>query len=66
MFKLTNEKTGKCIELTDSQFDALYSALGDYQDLFYGADETKAVDNVRSKLKTIHPKLLISFKLSNV
>jgi|688.fasta_scaffold970367_1 hypothetical protein len=48
MILLQNTETGRSIELTDSELDAIYSAMSDYQD--YGDEESELSGNVQSKL----------------
>jgi hypothetical protein len=48
MIVLKNTVTGKQIELTDDELDAIYSAMSDYQD--YGDEESELSGNVQSKL----------------
>lgn len=57
MIVLKNTETGKQIELTDDELDAIYSAMSDYQD--YGDEESELSSNVQSKiyqLNQIWPK----------
>ena len=42
---------GKSVELTESELDALYEALGDFQD--YGDGDAVESDNIRSKIHSL-------------
>mgnify|MGYP003704504593 CR=1 FL=1 len=48
MIVLKNTETGKEIELTEDEVEAIYSAMGDYQD--YGDEESEIANSVREKL----------------
>ena len=48
MILLQNTENGRSIELSDSDIDAIYTAMGDYQD--YGDEESELSGNVQSKL----------------
>jgi len=51
MIVLLNKTTGKEVELTENELDALYSALGDYQD--YGDEEAELSASIRDKLYSV-------------
>jgi hypothetical protein len=51
MIVLLNKVTGKEVELTENDLDALYSALGDYQD--YGDEEAELSESIRDKLYSV-------------
>ena len=51
MYTLTNNKTGKTIELTEDEVGALYDALADFQD--YGEEEAEMSFDLRSKLDKV-------------
>ena len=48
MILLQNTETGRSIELTDSELDAIYSAMSDYQD--YGDEEQEIASSIRDKI----------------
>jgi hypothetical protein len=51
MIVLKNTETGKEIELTADELDAIYGAMGDYQD--YGEEETCMMHTIRTKIYEI-------------
>ena len=48
---LINVKTAKAVPVTDGELDALYEALGDYQD--YGDAEMDLSDTIRAKISEV-------------
>ena len=48
---LINVKTAKAVPVTDGELDALYEALGDYQD--YGDEEMDLSDTIRAKISEV-------------
>jgi len=51
MIILKNTVSGNEIELTQEDIDAIYDAMGDYQD--YGDDEATLSESIRDKLYQI-------------
>jgi hypothetical protein len=51
MIVLLNKTTGKEVELTEENMDAIFAALGDYQD--YGDAEAEEAETIRDKLYQI-------------
>ena len=51
MILLQNTETGRSIELTDSELDAIYSAMSDYE--HYGDEEHEIADSICAKLSDI-------------
>jgi hypothetical protein len=49
MIILKNTETNKEVELTDDELDAIYCAMGDYQD--YGDEEQEIAMSIRDKLQ---------------
>jgi len=52
MILLQNTENGRSIELSDSDIDAIYTAMGDYQD--YGDDEMEESITIREKIHSIY------------
>lgn len=52
MIILQNTENGKTIELTDDDTNAIYEALGDYQD--YGDEEMEQSISIRDKITSIY------------
>jgi len=48
MILLQNTENGRSIELSDSDIDAIYTAMGDYQD--YGDEEQEIASSIRDKI----------------
>ena len=48
MIVLKNTETGKEIQLTTDELDAIYSAMGDYQD--YGDEESDIASSIIEKI----------------
>jgi hypothetical protein len=48
---LINVKTSKAVPVTDGELDALYEALGDYQD--YGDAEAELTHTIRAKISEV-------------
>ena len=51
MILLQNTETGRSIELTDDELDAIYSAMSDYE--HYGNEEHEIADSICAKLSDI-------------
>ena len=52
MILLQNTENGRSIEISDDDIDALYAAMGDYQD--YGDEEMEHSITIRDKLTSIY------------
>lgn len=52
MIILQNTENNKSIELSDSDIDAIYSAMGDYQD--YGDEEMEHSITIRDKITSVY------------
>jgi hypothetical protein len=48
---LINVKTAKVVAVTEEELDAVYDALGDYQD--YGDTEAELTDTIRAKISEV-------------
>jgi hypothetical protein len=51
MILLQNTENNKTIELSDSELDAIYSAMSDYE--HYGDEEHEIADSICAKLSDI-------------
>jgi len=52
MILLQNTETGRSIELTIDELEAIHCAMGDYQD--YGDDEMEESITIRDKITSIY------------
>ena len=64
MILLQNTETGRSIELSDSDIDAIYTAMGDYQD--YGDDEMEESLAIREKIHSIYWYHLVLFPYNTI